>query len=282
MKGHIQLSVVSLSLLLASASAWVEFALRRGFQGNDFAPSGVVARDAQITPLDLAQNQSIHMVGGAENKGVGRGFQYTNLYSRGESTQSYRFAFSEIWSPQYGSVWQEWAKVPLTGRRITEIWTLESGGALTVNNGDPGTPCSTTDSHATCLTSYGSSARVFAGMDEPNVLDNPYLSHGQRSLSRQFNTSHFSIPAMDVRENSSLGRVRGPGQNSMDLSLARTLHLFECLNLEFRGDACDVLNHALWTGDKTTDPSGSSQFPFGQVDSAREARIGQVSAKLIF
>jgi hypothetical protein len=32
----------------------------------------------------------------------------------------------------------------------------------------------------------------------------------------------------------------------------------------------------------TTYPSGNPQFPFGSVAGAREARIGQVGAKIVF
>lgn len=213
------------------------------------------------------------------------GFQYPNLYDRGESNQSHRhrFVFSGIWSPSYGSGWAEWAKVPLTGWRITGIQTLESGDALTVTNGGPSIPCPATDAGSSiCPTGYGSSAQDGAGFDELNVSGSPNIPHGKKSLMQQFNTAAFSVPAMNVRGNSGLGTVRGPGQNNVDLSIAKTFQIFERLHLEFRGDAFNAFNHTQWTGVNTTYPSGSAQFPFGMVNGAREARIGQVGAKLVF
>jgi hypothetical protein len=161
---------------------------------------------------------------------------------------------------------------------------MESGDALTVSNGGPGTPCPTTDTGtSTCPTGYGSSAQDGAGFDELNVSGNPNtVSHFSKTPFRQFDTSKFSVPPMNVRGNSGLGTVRGPGQNNVDLSLAKTFPLSETFHVEFRGDAFNAFNHSQWNGVITTYPTGSSQFPFGMVTGAREARIGQVAAKIVF
>jgi hypothetical protein len=161
--------------------------------------------------------------------------------------------------------------------------TLESGEALTVTNGGPGTPCPATDAGtSTCPTGFGSSAQDGAGFGELLVSGNPNLGHWDKAFSRQFDTSKFSVPAMNVRGNSGFGTVRGPGQNRVDLSLAKTFALYETLHLEFRADAFNFLNHTNWSGVNTTYPSGSGQFPFGQVNGAYEARIIQVAGKLVF
>jgi hypothetical protein len=225
------------------------------------------------------------LAGNGAPGGAISGLQYSNLYDRGESNQSHRhrFLFSGMWTPQYGKAWSQWAKLPLTDWRITGIMTLESGEALTVSNGGPGTPCPSSDAGtAICPTGFGSSAQDGAGFDELTVSGNPNLSHGDKSFSRQFDTSKFSVPAMNVRGNSGFGTVRGPGQNRVDLSLAKTFPIYENLHLEFRADAFNVLNHTNWSGVNTTYPSGSAQFPFGQVNGAYEARIIQVAGKLVF
>jgi hypothetical protein len=213
------------------------------------------------------------------------GFQYLNIYNRGESNQSHRhrFVYSGIWSPTYGQSWPLVLKESLTGWRITGIGTMESGDALTVTNGGPSTACSITDTGTSmCPTGYGSSAQDGAGFDELNISGNPNIGHGSKTFSHQFDTSKFSLPAMNVRGNSGLGTVRGPGQNRVDLSIAKTFNLYERLRLEFRADAFNAFNHSQWNGINTTYPSGSTQYPFGQVNSAGDARIGQVAAKLVF
>jgi hypothetical protein len=216
----------------------------------------------------------------------GGGFQYPNLYDRGETTGSHRqrLVYSGIWSPQYGGNWPHWARVPLANWRLSGIGTIESGDALTVTNGGPGTPCPATDAGTSiCPSGYGSSAQDGAGFDELYVSGNPNnIGHFQKTAYMQFDTSKFSVPAMNVRGNSGLGTVRGPGQNNVDLSVAKTFALGERFHLDFRGDAFNAFNHTQWTGVNTQYPSGSAQFPFGMVNGAREARIGQVAAKLVF
>jgi hypothetical protein len=228
---------------------------------------------------------SNNVVGGAILGGGGTGFQYLNLRSRGESTQSHRnrFVYSGIWSPDYGRTLPRWLQVPLTGWRITGIGTLESGDALTVQNGGPGTPCPATDAGSSlCPTGYGSSPQDGAGFSELSVVGNPNIGHGQKTFSRQFNTAAFAVPAMNVRGNSGLGTVRGPGQNRVDLSIAKTFPIYETLHLEFRADAFNAFNHPQWNGVNTTYPSGNTQFPFGQVSGAGDTRIGQIAAKVVF
>ncbi len=119
-------------------------------------------------------------------------------------------------------------------------------------------------------------------MDELFVSGDPNISHGTKTFSRQFDTSKFTIPAQNVRGNSGLGTIRGPGQNNLDLSLAKTFPIYESLHVEFRADAFNALNHTQWNGLNTTYPSSNPQFPFGSVSGAREARIGQVGAKIVF
>ena len=115
-----------------------------------------------------------------------------------------------------------------------------------------------------------------------NVSGNPNIGHGDKTFTRQFDTSRFSVPAEGTRGNSGLGTVRGPGQNNVDLSLSKSFPIYERLHLEFRADAFNAFNHTQWTGVNTIFPSGSDQYPFGQVNSAREARIGQLAAKIVF
>lgn len=222
---------------------------------------------------------------GASGGGVS-GFIYPNVYDRGESNQSHRqrFVYSGIWTPGYGADWKTWAKIPFTGWRLSGIGTMESGDALTVTNGGPGTPCPASDAGTSvCPTGYGSSAQDGAGFDELYLSGDPNdIGHFKKTPYQQFDTSKFSVPPMNVRGNSGLGTVRGPGQNNVDLSLAKTFTIYERLHMEFRADAFNAFNHSQWTGVNTTYPSGSSQFPFGMVNGAREARIGQVAAKLVF
>jgi hypothetical protein len=228
----------------------------------------------------------VNTLGNNGTSGAGSsGFQYPNIYDRGESNQSHRhrFVFSGIWEPKFGASWSTWMKEPLTGWRLSGIMTLESGDALTVQNGGPDSPCSVADTGtALCPTGFGSSAEDGAGFDELNVSGNPNISHGSKTFLRQFDTSKFAVPPEGTRGDSGLGTVRGPGQNNVDLSLSKSFPIHDRLHLEFRADAFNAFNHSQWTGVNTIYPSGNDQYPFGQVNSAREARIGQVAGKIVF
>ena len=114
------------------------------------------------------------------------------------------------------------AKVPFTGWRISGIGTSESGNALTVVN---------------TLTS----AADFTGFDEMFVSGGPNIGHSQKSFSHLFHAAAFSLPPNGVRSNSGLGTVRGPGQNNIDLSLAKNLALHENWHVEFRADSLQRL-----------------------------------------
>jgi hypothetical protein len=206
---------------------------------------------------------------GANGEGGYNGFQYPNIFNRGESTLSHRhrFVYSGIWQPVYGTGWSTWAKVPLTGWRISGIGTLESGDADTVVNVE-------------------TSANDYAGLDELNVSGDPNLSHGDKTLAEQFNVAAFSAPPNGVRGNSGLGTVRGPGQDNLDLSVAKTFPIVERFHAEFRTDAFNALNHTQWNAIQTTYPYASvgnyGNIPFGSAAGAREARILQVALKLQF
>lgn len=205
----------------------------------------------------------------ANGQGGASGFQYPNLFNRGESTLSHRhrFVYSGIWEPVYGQAWSAWARIPFAGWRISGIGTIESGDALTVSNVE-------------------TSAADFAGTDEMFVQGNPNLGHGDKNFFNEFNTQQFTLPPNGVRGNSGLGTVRGPGQNNVDLSLAKTFPIHDTVNAQFRADAYNVFNHTQWNGAQTTFPyAGVGNYgnvPFGQATGAREARILQVGLKLAF
>jgi hypothetical protein len=53
------------------------------------------------------------------------------------------------------------------------------------------------------------------------------LGHSQKTLFQQFNIANFSLPQEGIRGNSGLGTVRGPGQENVDLSLAKTFPIYD-------------------------------------------------------
>ena len=70
----------------------------------------------------------------------------------------------------------------------------------------------------------------------------------------------------------------GPGFNNTDFGLQKTIPMTEAKTFEIRGEFFNIFNHAQFVN-----PSGDiSGGTFGNITTARDPRIGQVSAKFIW
>jgi hypothetical protein len=70
----------------------------------------------------------------------------------------------------------------------------------------------------------------------------------------------------------------GPGFNNTDLGITKMIPLNEAMHFEIRGEFFNIFNHAQFNN-----PAGDvSDSNFGNVTSARDPRIGQVSAKFVW
>jgi hypothetical protein len=70
----------------------------------------------------------------------------------------------------------------------------------------------------------------------------------------------------------------GPGFNNTDLGITKMIPVTEAMRFEIRGEFFNIFNHAQFNN-----PSGDiSSSNFGNVTSARDPRIGQVSAKFVW
>ena len=87
-----------------------------------------------------------------------------------------------------------------------------------------------------------------------------------------------------------LGRVlpdvRTPGTVNFDLSLIKDTIVGERLNVQFRAEAFNVMNHVNLRAPNTSFSAGADGFnrsaTFGTITSARDARVVQFGLKLIF
>jgi hypothetical protein len=123
--------------------------------------------------------------------------------------------------------------------------------------------------------------------DRPNStgksakLDNP-------SRNGWFDTNQFINPPDFTYGN--IGRVlpdvRTPGTVNWDLSLMKNTKITERVNLQFRAEAFNFLNHVNLGSPNVTFTAGADgknrSGSFGLITSARDARIGQLGLKLIF
>lgn len=118
----------------------------------------------------------------------------------------------------------------------------------------------------------------------PNVVGDPAL-RGSRSRSAKlqewFNTAAFASPEKYTFGNASRTFGEGPGLISLDASLLKSFKAGDKLNVQFRTEALNVLNHANFANPDTRNGSGT----FGQVTglaSGTQSRILQFGLHLAF
>jgi hypothetical protein len=113
----------------------------------------------------------------------------------------------------------------------------------------------------------------------PEVTGNPVIGHGQRTISRWFDTSVFSQAALGTF--SALGRnpLSGPGWNQWDISFVKRVPFGEGRQLELRADGFNFFNHTQWNGVGTT---FNQPATFGRVTSTRNERSFMLGARIQF
>jgi hypothetical protein len=100
------------------------------------------------------------------------------------------------------------------------------------------------------------------------------------TVAQWFDTSVFVEPPADGDRpgNARNGSIKGPGTVRWDASLFKNTRIGERMNVQFRAEASNVLSHTNFDRVAT-----SLQDPrFGQVTSARDARIVQLGIKIVF
>ncbi|MGC4055414.1 MAG: hypothetical protein QM757_41825 [Paludibaculum sp.] len=100
----------------------------------------------------------------------------------------------------------------------------------------------------------------------------------QRSLFKYFNTAAFARPASWTYGNSGKWVTRGPGSIDLSAFALKNVRVAEKVNLQFRLEAFNALNHMNLGGFNTQ--LGSSSF--GQINDVGTPRYLQIGAKLMF
>ncbi len=117
-------------------------------------------------------------------------------------------------------------------------------------------------------------------ISRPDQLGNAN-AHPAHKVEQWFDASLFSDPpANGIRPGDApRGSILGPGAWRWDASLFKTTAVSERVNVQFRAEATNVLNHTNLDqiGTFSLDP-----IHFGQVLSARDARIIQLGLKVLF
>lgn len=129
------------------------------------------------------------------------------------------------------------------------------------------------------VTTLANTTNAFsAGPQRPNLVGNPNLDSGERTLQRWFNTNAFVNPPLFEFGSAPRSVLRGPFQQTVDLTLAKEFTLTERYRADLRAEFYNALNHANFDA-----PGHTLGAPdFGAILSTRPQRTVQLGLRLSF
>ncbi len=148
----------------------------------------------------------------------------------------------------------------LAGWRVGVLQTLQSGPPFTV------------------VTAANTTNAFPAGPVRPNLVGDPNLPSGERTLGRWFNTGAFADPAPFTFGSSPRSVLRGPGLITTDMTLEKTIGLVGRTRLDVRVEAYNLFNRANFNSPGFT--LGAADF--GAISSARSPRTLQIGTRFSF
>jgi hypothetical protein len=206
--------------------------------------------------------------GAFELGAVGGGIQ--NLYDRrAEKARSgndirHRLAASTVYELPFGRG-RNWMNQGIAAT-IFGGWNL--GTIVTLQTGPP-----------LGLVTQANNTNAFTpGSQRVNVLRDPALPDGERSVARWFDTNAVSQPPQFTFGNASRALLESPGLAMVNLSLLKNFSFTERWNLQFRAEAFNAFNRV-----NLEDPGRSlGAADFGVISAAGSPRNLQLGLKLTF
>jgi Carboxypeptidase regulatory-like domain len=151
------------------------------------------------------------------------------------------------------------------GWRFSPIVTLRSGNPVNVISGN-------------------NPAGSFSGL-RPNLVGNPVLPRGKRSIYEWFNTEAFALANTSPGQPITIGSagrnlITGPGDSNLDSSVAKDFKVRERYTLQVRLEAFNSFNSEHYSGPG----ANASQLGFGVITSnvGSTSRVAQLAAKILF
>jgi hypothetical protein len=129
------------------------------------------------------------------------------------------------------------------------------------------------------LTTQTNGTNAFTpGAQRVNVLRNPSLPAGDRSVTRWFDTTAVAAPPAFTFGNAGRALLTGPGIIDFSVSLLKNIRWHERYNVQFRVEALNFANHSNFNNPGTA--LGSAGF--GVISAARDPRILQLGLRAEF
>jgi hypothetical protein len=154
-------------------------------------------------------------------------------------------------------------------RLLAADW--RAGGILIAQSGAPFTVNLSTSNDVANIGLVGGN-----NIERPNVSGDP--NAGPKTATQWFNTAAFSLPAAFTFGNNPRNSVLGPGYVDLDTSLQKQWKLREAMDLQFRVDVYNLLNHPNFNLPGRI----FGQSNFGVISSALDPREMQFALKFEF
>jgi len=233
-------------------------------------------------------------------------YDHNEFYASGDTDVRHAVTISGGWDLPFENLWKSGPKLLTRGWSIYPIFTAHTGfpldipGDLYTTNGDPG-PSGAGDAGLVHADLVGNTIQTY----NPKMfqtLTNPTAGSANAG-NYWFNPSNFSVDRINNLDNiaqmdaSQLpyytygtmprNALRGPDFVNLDLAIAKHFKIGERLEVELRGDAFNVLNHAQFQNPDTNiaDPTFgqiSTTVPDASVAGLESGRILQLALHLRF
>jgi hypothetical protein len=192
---------------------------------------------------------------------------YANNFAVEKASSSFdhrnRFVGNVLYDLPFAKGARGWVRLLAADWRASGVLIAQSGSPFTVN-----------------LSSSNDLANIGLvggnNIERPQVIANP--NAGPKTPQTWFNTAAFTLPAPLTFGNTPRNSVLGPGYMDLDTSLQKRWQVWEAMDLQFRVDVYNLLNHPNFNLPGRI--FGTSNF--GVISSALDPRQMQFALKLEF
>jgi len=255
---------------------------------NKMGPLGSSFFDVSYTWSHEIDNES----GFRENSTKVPYYNHNEFRASGDTDVRHVLSISGGWDLPFNQLWEHGPKLLTKGWSLYPIFTYHTGfpidvfAGLSTSRTNPG-PSGAGDAGLVRADYSGSSIMTL----DPSVYQ--YLANSAGTVNGGnywFNPASFSNTRLTTANSNRTpltaypygtfprNALRGPGQTNLDLTISKHFFITEKLNVELRGDAFNVLNHAEFQNPDTTVSSGV----FGQISTTYDPRILQLALHLQF
>jgi hypothetical protein len=229
----------------------------RGLQAS-VAYTWAKSTDSKSAAAGIGANESAGWQGFLDNHDVARDHGLSSF------DVAHRVVASFVWTlpfgkgEKFGGNASGFKQGVIGGWQVNGIYLLQGGFPISIFAADVGG----------VLDTFGTNRADIVGD----------IHSGGGSLTQWFNTAAFAQPALGSFGNSGRSILREPGINNLDLALFKNFFLPKKATLQFRVEAFNALNHPQMSGvDQNTYDAN-----FGVITSARDGRIVQLGAKILW